>query len=223
MTSDVWALCYQKMPADDDCRDTRGSGTLTSRSLVGTNPPASAVDSLISSAPWFWEEMLAWESRARSLGTRCTIASRNTPMRIPAAAGILFALIFCSPPTVSDPVSIRLAECEASLCGGLWTLDGTAGKARWPNDVVAELSVERFDQNKVLRRKDTAGPFVGLTAVYTGVLRDLFLVRPLERTENLQVGRCSRSGPRAHRIKRYQRGGTSARPASRSQWSLALH
>jgi hypothetical protein len=78
------------------------------------------------------------------------------------------------PPTLSDHLQIRLAECEASLCGGLWTLNGTAGKAQWPDDIVAELSVEHFDPVQVLiHRKDVAGPFLGLTAVYTGVLRDL--------------------------------------------------
>jgi hypothetical protein len=96
-------------------------------------------------------------------------------MRTLAAAGTLFVLTFCTrPPTFSDHLQIRLAECEADLCGGLWTLDGTAGKAQWPNDIVAELSVERFDQDKVLiHRKDVAGPSLGLTAVYTGVLHDL--------------------------------------------------
>jgi len=54
-------------------------------------------------------------------------------MRTLAAAGTLFVLTFCTPPpTFSDHLQIRLAECEAYLCGGLWTLDGTAGKAQWP-------------------------------------------------------------------------------------------
>jgi hypothetical protein len=95
-------------------------------------------------------------------------------MKILAAAGIIFVLAFFPSPTVSDPVPIRLAECEAFLCGGLWTLNGHEGKAQWPNDVVAELSVERFDQEKVLiHRKDVAGPSLGATAVYTGVLHNL--------------------------------------------------
>jgi hypothetical protein len=99
---------------------------------------------------------------------------RNAPTKILAAASVTFVLTFCSSATVSDPVPIRLAECEAFLCGGLWTLKGPEGKAQWPNDVVAELAVERFDQDKVLiHRKDVAGPSLGLTAVYTGVLRDL--------------------------------------------------
>jgi hypothetical protein len=94
-------------------------------------------------------------------------------MRTLAATGTLFVLTFCAPPTLADHLQIRLAECEATVCGGLWTLNGTTGKAQWPNDVVAELSVERFDQDKVLiHRKDIAGTFVGLTAVYTGVLHD---------------------------------------------------
>jgi hypothetical protein len=100
--------------------------------------------------------------------------SGNTQMRTLAAAGTLFFLTFWIPPALSDHPQIRLAECEASLCGGLWTLNGHEGKAQWPSDIVAELSVERFDQGQVLiRRKDVAGPFVGLTAIYTGVLHDL--------------------------------------------------
>jgi hypothetical protein len=46
----------------DDCGD---AGNL-SFSILGTNPPPSAVDSLTStsSPPWFWLNILAWESQA---------------------------------------------------------------------------------------------------------------------------------------------------------------
>lgn len=74
----------------DDCGNTLGSGTL-SFTIFGTNPPTSAVDSLIPSAPWFWENMIAWESRAYSLGTPITyhqFLSAGTPLDCECPTGV---------------------------------------------------------------------------------------------------------------------------------------
>jgi hypothetical protein len=148
-------------------------------------------------------------------------------MRIAAACGILFALTFCCLPTLSDRVPIRLAECEAFLCGGLWTLNGTAGKAQWPNDVVAELSVERFDKDQMLvHRKDIAGPFVGLTAVYTGVVRNQRVEGDVTYSWSGRCYRCARRvlGRHERCLRDWTpRDGSSPRSASRSQWSLVVH
>jgi TPR repeat protein len=66
----------------------------------------------------------------------------------------------------------QILECELNqYCDGLWTLNGTTGKAVWPRNpaVLADLSVESFSPDKiVIRRKDTSPD--GFSVVYTGRL-----------------------------------------------------
>jgi hypothetical protein len=69
---------------------------------------------------------------------------------------------------------MKLAVCESFslggwLCGGVWTFNGNAGKALWPNDATADLVLERLDNEQVIiRRTDTWEKSLGVTAVYTG-------------------------------------------------------
>jgi hypothetical protein len=95
-------------------------------------------------------------------------------MPIPAA---------CQPnPAVSAPSGavagfhLALCECESADCPGagaaIWTLDGKQGSALWAaRPVIADLTVERFDQGGVvIRRQNRSSDTIGLTAVYSGTL-----------------------------------------------------
>jgi len=66
----------------------------------------------------------------------------------------------------------QILECELNqYCDGLWTLNGTTGKAVWPRNpaVLADLSIESFSPDKiVIRRKDTSPH--GFSVEYTGRL-----------------------------------------------------
>lgn len=74
---------------------------------------------------------------------------------------------------ISSAAERRLTECEGVLCGGDWHLNGERGSARWPNGSVGELTIERFDADEVvIRRTDSVGASAGLTALYTGKIKD---------------------------------------------------
>ena len=68
-------------------------------------------------------------------------------------------------------VPAHLLECELDqYCDGLWSFNGTSGKAVWPRNpaVLADLTVESFSpDNIVIRRIDNAG---SVTALYKGRL-----------------------------------------------------
>lgn len=71
----------------DDC----GHAGNISFTILGTNPSPAAVDSFIPSTPWFWRNLLAWESRAWSTsptGIYHQFASGGTPLDCDCPNGI---------------------------------------------------------------------------------------------------------------------------------------
>ena len=80
-----WASLYAGGTAtltwSDDCGD---AGTLSFK-IRGTNPSPAMVDSFIPSTPWFWRNMLAWESGAWSTsptGIYHQFEADGTPLNI---------------------------------------------------------------------------------------------------------------------------------------------
>jgi hypothetical protein len=68
---------------------------------------------------------------------------------------------------VAAPVT--MTECEGVNNCATWTFLGAQGTGQWPSGEVANLSVERYDNDSVMiRRADSTGSSAGLTAVYTG-------------------------------------------------------
>jgi hypothetical protein len=64
---------------------------------------------------------------------------------------------------------VTMTECEGVNNCATWTFLGAQGNGQWPSGEVANLSVERYDDNSVvIRRADSTGSSAGLTAVYTG-------------------------------------------------------
>jgi hypothetical protein len=64
-----------------------------------------------------------------------------------------------------------LNECEAgpnyAACS-VWIWNGSTYSAIWPNGAVGQLTVESANVQQIqVDRKDTAGPLVGMTAIYT--------------------------------------------------------
>ena len=67
------------------------------------------------------------------------------------------------------PVPVAMTECEGVNNCATWTFLGAQGNGQWPSGEVANLTVERYDDNSVvIRRADSTGASAGLTAVYTG-------------------------------------------------------
>lgn len=68
-------------------------------------------------------------------------------------------------------IPAHILECELNqYCDGLWSFDGSSGKAVWPRNpkVLAGLTVESFGPDRiVIRREDSSHAF---SAVYTGKL-----------------------------------------------------
>jgi hypothetical protein len=66
-------------------------------------------------------------------------------------------------------VPVTMTECEGNNDCATWTFLGKQGNGQWPSGEVANLSVERYDdESVVIRRGDSTGTSAGLTAVYTG-------------------------------------------------------
>ena len=64
---------------------------------------------------------------------------------------------------------VTMTECEGVNNCATWTFLGSQGNGQWPSGEIANLSVERYDADSVvIRRADSTGPSVGLTAVYKG-------------------------------------------------------
>jgi hypothetical protein len=62
-----------------------------------------------------------------------------------------------------------MTECEGTNNCATWTFLGAQGNGQWPSGEIANLNVERYDDNTaVIRRADSTGSSAGLTAVYTG-------------------------------------------------------
>ena len=71
-------------------------------------------------------------------------------------------------PLLAQQIPPQMSECEAGSCKGTWTFNGQIGSGRWSNGTSAQLRVERYGADGVvIRRTDTSGPTVGLTAVYS--------------------------------------------------------
>ena len=76
------------------------------------------------------------------------------------------------------PLPSELAECDGDECTkgnpGTWIFHGTTGVSHQPHGAVADLVIKRFDPDDiVIRRVDRANSAIaGLTAVYTGKMRD---------------------------------------------------
>lgn len=68
---------------------------------------------------------------------------------------------------VAAPVT--MTECEGVNNCATWTFLGAQGNGQWPSGEIANLTVERSDNDSVvIRRADSSGSSAGLTAVYTG-------------------------------------------------------
>jgi hypothetical protein len=64
---------------------------------------------------------------------------------------------------------VTMTECEGTNNCATWTFLGGQGNGQWPSGEVANLSVEKFDNDSVvIRRADSTGSAAGLTATYTG-------------------------------------------------------
>jgi hypothetical protein len=69
----------------------------------------------------------------------------------------------------ASAVPVTMTECEGTNNCASWTFLGGQGNGQWPSGEIANLSVERYDDNTVvIRRADSTGPSAGLTAVYSG-------------------------------------------------------
>jgi len=67
------------------------------------------------------------------------------------------------------PVPVAMTECEGVNNCATWTFLGAQGNGQWPTGEIANLTVDRYDDNSVvIRRADSTGSSAGLTAVYTG-------------------------------------------------------
>jgi hypothetical protein len=108
--------------------------------------------------------------------------------------GLLLACIFCaaypcllltaqtpSPAPLSIPVGLEVcdSECITKSSGVVqtWVFHGNKGDARWSvtgDQVMALLTIERFDADKiVIRREDRPNsPVAGFTARYEGTMHD---------------------------------------------------
>jgi hypothetical protein len=77
-----------------------------------------------------------------------------------------------APQTQSKPkaaVPVTMTECEGTNNCATWTFLGGQGNGNWPSGEIANLSVEKSDDNSVvIRRADSTGASAGLTATYTG-------------------------------------------------------
>jgi len=90
---------------------------------------------------------------------RTTEAASAAPLRTAAQA----------PSKTSTANPVTMTECEGTNNCATWTFLGAQGNGQWPSGEVANLSVERYDDNSVvIRRADSTGSSAGLTAVYTG-------------------------------------------------------
>ena len=66
-------------------------------------------------------------------------------------------------------VPVTMTECEGTNNCATWTFLGGQGNGQWPSGEIANLNVERYDNDSVvIRRADSTGSSAGLTAVYTG-------------------------------------------------------
>ena len=64
-----------------------------------------------------------------------------------------------------------MVQCEPDSCA-TWTFHGTQGIGRWLTGPVGNLTIEKFDAHSVsIRRVDTAGPGLGINALYSGTLK----------------------------------------------------
>jgi len=96
------------------------------------------------------------------------------PTRTLTALTVLLGLASSGSKSIlSSPAPMRVAGCEGIstelwFCGGVWTFTGSTGKAQWPNDATADLTIERFDDEHVVIRRTDTGISQGLTALYTG-------------------------------------------------------
>jgi hypothetical protein len=71
-----------------------------------------------------------------------------------------------APPKSQAPTPVTMTECEGVNNCATWTFLGSQGNGQWPSGEVANLSVERYDDNSVvIRRADSTGASAGLTAV----------------------------------------------------------
>jgi hypothetical protein len=67
------------------------------------------------------------------------------------------------------PSLVTMTECEGINNCATWTFLSTQGTGQWPSGDLANLIVERFDNDSVMiRRADSTGSSAGLTVVYTG-------------------------------------------------------
>src|ERR1700685_1940620 len=72
-----------------------------------------------------------------------------------------------APSKAATPVT--MTECEGTNNCATWTFLGTQGNGQWPSGEIANLSVDRYDDNSVvIRRADSTGASAGLTVTYTG-------------------------------------------------------
>jgi hypothetical protein len=66
-------------------------------------------------------------------------------------------------------VPVTMTECEGPNRCATWTFLGSQGNGQWPTGEVANLIVENFNADTVaIRRADSTGLAVGLTALYKG-------------------------------------------------------
>ena len=74
-----------------------------------------------------------------------------------------------TPPKPKTAVPVAMTECEGINNCATWTFLGAQGNGQWPSGEIANLAVDRYDDNTVvIRRADSTGSSAGLTAVYTG-------------------------------------------------------
>jgi hypothetical protein len=74
-----------------------------------------------------------------------------------------------TPPNSHAAGPVTMTECEGVNNCSTWTFLGTQGTGQWPSGEVANLSVEKYDDNSVvINRADSTGASAGLTAVYKG-------------------------------------------------------
>jgi hypothetical protein len=67
------------------------------------------------------------------------------------------------------PTPVTMTECEGVNNCATWTFLGAQGNGQWPTGEIANLTVERYDNNSVvIKRADSTGASAGLTGIYTG-------------------------------------------------------
>jgi hypothetical protein len=113
-------------------------------------------------------------AQPHSLGTHVSVVVAIFAMTTVSSGQTQSAKTPAQAPSKSKAaVPVTMTECEGTNNCATWTFLGAQGNGHWPSGEIANLNVERYDDNTVvIQRADSTGSSAGLTAVYTGTRHD---------------------------------------------------